>query len=292
MAASPNNALHIILVGTSIIRNTINLLEKCAAGDTHSCAMLGIDMLQAQDALKELYTASRDGCRQPPPNSPEDEKCGGILESNKIARKAADNFINNHPYLASAELNAMQEALNAGCPCIGEILLIHSDTHLGRAAAQILGDYLSQRCPAKVTTKVAQYLGSNFALGLESLKNIVINVSKEFKGPIALNLTGGFKPEGAAASIIGYTLPNIYIAYYRHEAFKDTVIIPLTPRRTAAEVLSCITSKRLNCGPGSCGDFAIALCSVKPSSYKCSCDSDCPSPLIDSSLETTLRMLQ
>ncbi len=285
-------ALHIVLVGTSATRNTVTLLKNCASGDTGACDLIGLDMLKAQDALRKLYHASRDYCRQPPPGSKEDKSCGQLFKSDPLVKGALDSFIRNNPYAASAELNSMQGALESGCDCIGGILLLYTDTELGEASALALKRYLSGRCGVKVDAKRVPHLGTRFAPGLENLKAEIVRVAGEHGGPVALNLTGGFKPEGAAAALIGYQMSNIHLAYYRHEAFKETVVIPLTTAKTAGGVLSCVKSKRLSCASQVCTEFAVALCSVDPKRYQCSCgEEECPGPLVDSDLETSLRML-
>ena len=69
-------------------------------------------------------------------------------------------------------------------------------------------------------------------------------------------------------------------------------MIPLTPAKTAGDVLSCVGGGRLSCASQACSGFAVALCSVDPKRYQCSCgEEECPGPLVDSDLETSLRML-
>jgi len=284
-------ALHLVLVGTSLLRNTVGLLERCAAGDTRSCAALRLDMLKAQDALRLLYESDRGGCRQPPPGSAEDRRCGRLFREDPLVRGALEGFLEAAPYAASAELNAMQGALEGGCECVGGVSLLYSDTEVGEAAALALKGYLSRVCGVRVDAVRIPYLGVRFAAGLEKLKEAILQAARRYGGPVALNLTGGFKPEGAAAAVIGYAAPNIYLAYYRHEAFRETVVIPLTPASVAASILGCLRGGRLSCSSEECVGFAAALCSVDPRRHGCSCEGDCPGALVGEDLVAALKML-
>lgn len=283
--------LHIVLVGTSLLRNTVSLIERCASDDEESCSLLGLDKAQARDAVDTLHKADSSGCRQPVPGTPSDRECSRIFRSHEPVRRAIDVFLSKDPSRASAELNAMDEALGSGCQCIDEITLLSTDTEVGETAALTLKDYLARHCSVKVSVKRVPYLGVSFAPGLENLKREIVQVSQGRGGPVALNLTGGFKPEGAAAALIGYILPNVYLAYYKHESFRDTVVMPLTPSAVSGRILNCINYKRISCKEPACEDFATALCSVAPRKYECSCEGGCASPRVTSDLETALRML-
>jgi len=206
---------HLVIVGTSVLRNALRLLEQdrlgsCRGGDVASC----------RDAL--AYCADprrldRARCREL-----FGEECFELVYC----------LLESSPQGMSAELNAMDWVLGQGCPGVEEIVLFASDTPEGGIAARLLARYLSGSCPgARIETVTVPGLGSEFWTGLLNIVKRVREKAREAhrRGDIVyLNATGGFKPETGMA-LIAAMLAAPTAAYYKHEAMRETVMLPALP---------------------------------------------------------------
>jgi putative CRISPR-associated protein (TIGR02619 family) len=141
-------------------------------------------------------------------------------------------LVDRDPFGMSAELNAMDWVLGARCPGVTEVALLASDTPEGRAAAEILKRYLVEHCEdAEVRVEEISGLGREFWQGLlETVKKVVDIVGGAYREGhmVYLNATGGFKPETAMA-LIAAMLAAPVAPYYKHEAMKQTVMLPPIP---------------------------------------------------------------
>ncbi len=203
--AGPRKSLHLVLVGTSVLRNSSRLL----GGD---CGVL----------------AGRCG----DPRAPEPETCSRLLGE---CLGEAVELVAERPGVLSAELNAMDWVLASRCSGVEEVRLLASDTEPGRAAAEILRGALEKLCPGvRTVVETVPGLGrreAGFWPGLIDLVKTVVGHAREAYGRgllVYLNATGGFKPESAAALLAASAAAPV-TAYYKHEAMRETVVLPQLP---------------------------------------------------------------
>lgn len=131
------------------------------------------------------------------------------------------------PKRASAETNALSYLLQEG----DALVFLHSETEDGKLCAQALATYYSKKGheARTVLVKDLSYRETDFRLrGLRSLVGKLFECiqEEERRGrEVIINATGGFKAEGAYATLVGL-LCNIPV-YYIHEVFRE--IIPMPP---------------------------------------------------------------
>jgi putative CRISPR-associated protein (TIGR02619 family) len=228
---------HIVLVGTSVWRNLDNAL-KGAPRLSHvrqHLESLGLTSREAREAA-EL-------CARATPGSHGDAQCGRRASPGSPAGRAAREAVVFDPWAMSAELNAMKpwlEALEEGrAGAVGRVILVHSDTGAGSAASAVLRQAIEQRWPGvRVEEHVAQGLGSPESLveGLSSLYRLIAHLAGEAAGRgecVLLNPTGGFKVESGYALLAAQR--RALAAYYIHESFHETVVLPLPPLAALVE---------------------------------------------------------
>jgi len=192
--------VHLVPVGTSILRNLARAEEK-----------------------QEIAEKARK-CGSSEPGSREDEECGKEANSRGELYRAALAYLEESPYEASAELNAMKPWLKP--KHVGRVVLFYSDTGAGRLASAILKEYLEKE-RIQVEEVEVEGLGKEMWKGLINLAKKLREKIMEYKGCHSLvNLTGGFKPESAYA-LLASGLAGAVGAYYKHEAFEETVVIPM-----------------------------------------------------------------
>ena len=205
---------HIVLVGTSTLRNTIS--------KSNLLASLGF----TSDDIRSIVGIV-EKCNS---NS---EECSG--DEAAKALDAVTRLTLNYPYDMSAELNGMRpwlEAFKSGdSKALGRVVLLETDTVSGRAAGDVLEGVFKQY-GVSVDRETVSRLGipGFFVEGIKNLLSMIRRVAQDIieagQCPL-INLTGGFKPESAVAlvSSIGY----VPLGYYIHESFRDVIYIPLYP---------------------------------------------------------------
>ncbi len=219
---------HILLVGTSILRNSAKENLLLAEGYTREEAARIIDALR-RCTVEGKCNSDRD----------------------KLVH-AAVRLVRADPFRMSAELNGMRPWLEAyyagGREAVAGASLLLTDTEPGVLVGDILEAYLSwHEIPVKKILVPRLGVPGFFAEGLRNLLKAIQQEAKEAGGegycPV-INLTGGFKPESAIALVasIGY----IPLAYYIHENFKDVVYIPLYPLADKRAALEEISKARLS----------------------------------------------
>lgn len=195
---------HLVTVGTSVIRNSLNLdLEE-----------------PWKDALSKL--ARNEAAELP-------EEALNFIASQ----------VSKDPKRMSAELNALVSFYES-IGFVDEVRLLCSDTEAGKISCKILkralenGVNTSQgSLKLSVSAYVVKDLGSpkKFYSGLLNLSCCVVKElakASEDGASLHANLTGGFKPESAYASIILFSKsPPIETVYYIHETFRELVILPV-----------------------------------------------------------------
>jgi putative CRISPR-associated protein (TIGR02619 family) len=120
----------------------------------------------------------------------------------------------------------MQPWLEGGA--VSGVVLFQSDTGSGMFCAQALRDYLRGRGVGVEHVHV-RGLGSSMWEGLVNLASGVREwtLRLRMRGDlVAVNLTPGFKPE-AAYALLASGFAGATLAYYRHELFKETIVIPM-----------------------------------------------------------------
>lgn len=156
-------------------------------------------------------------------------------EEKEALERAMVNLLEGNPRKASAEMNAfygyLEEFERGG---VEEVHLIVSDTEAGRFTANALMEYLERR-GFNVSKHTVRGFGSeDFELALRNLRETVRSIVVRSK-EVVLNLTGGFKAEIAALSVLA--AESGLRAYYIHESARRVAILP-----TASELKVKYTS--------------------------------------------------
>ena len=219
------SAAHLILAGTSILRNFaskrgVEELKKCAAGG----------------------------------------KGGSCRDVILRYKSEIVDYATSEPREASAELNAMGEALENGCRCIHKVIIYSSDTEAGLESSSILKEALERLCPSlsgRVEVKRVNRLGQPDAMwgGLKNLHSMMVNDIKSLLKEgyaVAVNLTGGFKPESGYA--LYASMNRAHVAYYVHESFRKPVYIilrgPVELKALAQAHSRCVKPDKRGCSFG------------------------------------------
>ncbi len=210
---------HIVVSGTSILRNA----ARQAGGD--AAKILG-------------------DCGAARPLSDVDAECmRHAVQGSRVYREALD-ILRLDPCRVSAEVNAMAPWLGLcgkglnGPSRVDRIVILHTDTGAGTLAAKVLAQYL-QEVAGKAVAGYRRINGfgvpGSMAKGLVQLAKAIKEEAPQ--GDVTLlNVTGGFKPESGYAILAGITHYKVAAAYYIHEAFRDTVVIPLLPASLVEDV--------------------------------------------------------
>jgi len=125
---------------------------------------------------------------------------------------------------ASAELNAITQYFNE----ISLAYLIHTDTDLGRCCSLALKEYLTSKGVQVAETIEIQDLHGpeTFQRGLANLVREIAHVLTHHKD-VRICATGGYKPEVALASVLGFIAKAP--VYYIHESFGQEIHLPALP---------------------------------------------------------------
>ena len=125
---------------------------------------------------------------------------------------------------ASAELNAITRYLKQ----ISLVYLIHTDTNLGRCCANTLKEYLKERGVQVAEPIEIQGLHGpeSFQRGLANLVREIAQILTHHKD-VRICATGGFKPEVALVSVLGFIAKAP--VYYIHESFRQEIHLPPLP---------------------------------------------------------------
>lgn len=145
------------------------------------------------------------------------------------------------PWGMSAELSAMRPYLEEGS--VEAAHLLPTATPACLLAAEVLEEVLQEDHGVPVTRAEVSLRAEDdesFAVSLRSLWDAVWGFVRERRAEgkdVAINATGGMKPEFAAVYVAG-SLAGVPV-YYRHERFRGTVVVPpldlsLAPRELAA----------------------------------------------------------
>jgi len=125
---------------------------------------------------------------------------------------------------ASAEVNAFTYYLNE----ISLAYLIHTDTNLGKCCARALKEYLRENnIPVAEPIEIKGLSGpETFQKGLANLIQEIANILANHKN-VRICATGGFKPETAIATLLGFMAKAP--VYYIHESFGQQIHLPAIP---------------------------------------------------------------
>jgi len=129
---------------------------------------------------------------------------------------------------ASAETNALYHLLRED----DALVFLHSETPESHLCARALAEFFENRGheTRMVCVRDLSYREADFRLGLRALVGTLVACIREerFKGrEVLINATGGFKAEGAYATLVGL-LFNVPV-YYIYEAFQRIVQMPPLP---------------------------------------------------------------
>ncbi len=219
--------LHIVTVGTSILRNAAAQSEK-------------LDILKPHTKeLRAWALASVD--------STEDVEAGKNAVPGSPVFRAVLGYVASDPRRASAELNAFIGYLlyleeNYPYTIQHDLVLLSSDTGACWFTTRIIEEYLKslsgqsldepfqikRQTIGKVEARRIPMLGKDFWTGarnmLQEIKKILEKARGEYS-EVAANLTAGFKPESGLLLVAANQL-GITKAYYIHELMKNIIEIP------------------------------------------------------------------
>ncbi|MDK2463531.1 MAG: putative CRISPR-associated protein [Candidatus Korarchaeota archaeon] len=143
-------------------------------------------------------------------------------------------YAERDPRRACAELNALGAYLaergvdlDRAADLISEVHLIASDTASGTLTAEVLARFLRERGLAVSVHTVRGFQSGDYESALENLRSAVKSLVDRF-GDVVLNLTGGFKAEVAALSVLA--AESGLRAYYIHESARRVVFLPTASR--------------------------------------------------------------
>ncbi len=156
------------------------------------------------------------------------EELVASVEQDPSMRSRILDLLRADPWGMTAELNAMRPYLEEGS--VEEVFLIGTWTPAGGIAVDLLIQFMGERAvPAAGTIVPLKDEGEEerFAASLEGLWEILVGSIRRFRAEgrdVAINATGGLKPELAVCLIAG-NLAGVPV-YYRHERFDRTVVLP------------------------------------------------------------------
>jgi len=180
-------------------------------------------------SLASNYEIDRNKKRVP--EAEIEKRLGEMPEARKaqytkdLIRYIQDKEVKEKITEASAELNALNRYLSE----ISLAYLIHTDTNLGRCCAQALKTHLTGKAIQVAEPIEIQGLHSaeTFQKGLANLVRQTAQILDHHRKNVRICATGGFKPEVAIASILGFIARAP--VYYIHESFRQEVHLPALP---------------------------------------------------------------
>jgi len=207
--------VHVFTVGTSILLNAS----------------------RSENVSKNLRDMFSRWCRALPGSDIDSEIC----DKSNEAFNTLYSLVCSDPRSMSAELNAYLGIIGKRIATpVKKIYLLPTATCSSKLCSSIIEKYLKEHRDIDVEIHTIKHLG----LGpeyfdeallelLDELSNIV-NEAKKQDLRVAINLTGGFKPESGFAILAASTL-GIDLAYYIHEVWRDVVYIPIPPLKLDPE---------------------------------------------------------
>ncbi len=218
--------LHLITVGTSIVRNAAMNVDKYNILSRH------------RDRLLKWARASI--------NSYEDKEAGEHARVSSEVFRDVYSYAVSDPYGSSAELNSFLKYLellsNRGLKGIEhDIVLYLTDTGTSRFSAKIISIFLEKDFSSDIVEIARDHsIGSIEVIEVKGfgydfwrgLLNLVTNIASMLKkraseyDRILANLTAGFKPESGFLLLVSSIL-GIDTAYYIHEYMREVVEIPI-----------------------------------------------------------------
>jgi len=191
---------HIITCGISLLTNTVRSLSNRESPIPREKLQGLSDTRRIQETLASLSREEREALE------------GAML-----------SLLRENPKMASAEMNALLSYAEEFNPSIESVHLISSDTEEGRLTASVLARYLTELGHEVHEHSVEGFGSEDFDRALIKLKERVRRIVERHHS-VVLNLTGGFKAEIAALSVLA--AESGLRAYYIHEAAKKVVILP------------------------------------------------------------------
>ena len=144
----------------------------------------------------------------------------------KKCTKDLCKFLRQGAHEASAEINAMTKFLEAGEVSLA--YLLHTDTPIGRCCAKALHAFLNEKDVECRLVEIEGYAGGpkTFRRGLANLVTVLSRILVSHK-KVRLCATGGYKPESAIVSILGFI--HRVPVYYIHATFNQVIHLPSLP---------------------------------------------------------------
>lgn len=227
--------LHIVTVGTSILRNAAAAAER------------GVPVLEEhREVLARMRLAA--------PGDPGDVEAYRLAHPSSRIVGDLVAFVSADPYRASAELNAFLSYVASLGDAVHDVVLFPTDTGVSKLAAVVIKRYLElhgleavgRGSIGGVEARDIRGYGRDFWPGLLSLlketKKLVAERRDRYDR-ILVNLTAGFKPESGYL-LLASSLFGVDTAYYIHEAMRRVVEIPLLPLRLSDETIAVLEAIR------------------------------------------------
>ena len=204
--------IHIFTVGTSVALNLAND--------------------RAKNCFNPQFKDIVERAKRIPPGS--EEERAAEAELRKFLNNAVA-VISQNPGECSAELNAYLGLIREYEQYRAEkIYLLATDTGLGRFSAEVLQSVITQHlgitCDLRVVGRWGwgpEFFDDALADLMDKMSSIV-KTEKARGSRIAMNLTGGFKPETTFAYLLA-SLYDVDVVYYRHGSFGRSVVLPVLP---------------------------------------------------------------
>ena len=221
--------LHIITVGTSIVRNVARVCDSIYS-------------------LKRYCEVLNNWARALPDSAEDIDAYNNAVPSSPIYSEIRE-YVASDPFKPSAELNAFLSYLSRlaskGLKAMHDVILYSSDSGVCWFCTRIIDDFLrsfsgydlgglynaKEQIMGSVKSIRVHSLGRDFHSGLLNLiveiKKTVVREASKYDLIVA-NLTAGFKPESGMV-ILTAGLIGIDRVYYIHEYMREVVEIPIIP---------------------------------------------------------------
>ena len=220
---------HLVSVGTSLVRNSLRVLETCAGG---SQCPENLGPSEAAGLVEELRP-----CAMARPGSREDLECMERYQGWGRVHDVLLSIARRDPARMSAELNSMfpwlQAASRRGEFAAG-VVLFPTETGPGLLAGRVLKRFIADMLGgAGVEMEPVPGWSENVWRGSLELYTRVVGrirsiTRKSEREIVLINATGGFKPETAYIVMAGLHYGDSRsAAYYIHELHRTHTVIPL-----------------------------------------------------------------
>jgi putative CRISPR-associated protein (TIGR02619 family) len=179
-------------------------------------------------SLASNYEKEKIGKRIPEAQIEEKLNKMSEAEKSRYAKKLLKYIQKKHKENRLTETSAELNAINQYLSEISLTYLIHTDTNIGGCCAKAIKEYLKQnKIQVAEPIEIKGLHGpKTFQKGLANLIHEIANILANHKN-VRICATGGFKPESAIATLLGFMAKAP--VYYIHESFRQHIHLPAIP---------------------------------------------------------------